>query len=180
MKTITDKLDKYLMNRFKNDGILWYGLSELVTKEGTTQPLTITGTTERKPVALNDRFDGVIWHRIISTGQSISEDFSFGTRQAKQYNTTLRTVVGLKVTKGEDLVYKIAEYFPEFLKVDGYDYVNFIPNGINEDHEAVMNTEFVQTQYNKHRVAWNVYAIETNVEYLLCRNACADLQRETA
>lgn len=176
MEKIIEKLDKKLQDKFPN--IRFYGLAELVTKETTTQPVTIGKTTsEREKIALDDRYDAIVYHRLISTNSEIDEDNTYGVRQAKKYTTQLRTIIASKVSTGEQFNRIFAEYFPEFIKITGYDYINFMPSAFDEDHEAVVSEEWTEIPYHKHRTAWNVNAIENNVEYLICRNGCNNLRR---
>lgn len=178
MDKIITRLDKYLQERFQN--VHFYGLAELVTKETTIQPVTIGKTVpERVKIALDDRYDAVCYHRLISTGSEIDDNNSFGLYQAKKYTTQLRTIIASKVSTGDQFNRIFAEYLPEFLRLTGYDYINLMPSGFDEDHEAVIAAEWTEIPYHKHRTAWNVNAIANNVEYLICKNGCSDLRRAT-
>jgi len=158
--------------------VLFYGLSELVRKETTIQPVTIGKTvTERTKIALDDRYDAIVYHRLINTSSEIDEDYSFGLKQAKRYTTQLRTIIASKISTGDQFNRIFAEYFPEFLKISGFEYINFMPSGFDEDHEYVVAAEWTEIPYHKHRTAWNVNAIANNVEYLICKNGCSDLRR---
>lgn len=176
MELIIANLDGTLSAEFKN--IRFYGLAELVTKETTTQPVTIGKTvSEREKIALDDRYDAICYHRLINTSSEVDETNSYGIYQAKKYTTRLRTIIASKISTGDEFNRIFAEYFPEFLKISGYDYINFMPALFDEDHESVVSQEFTEIPYHKHRTAWNVNAIENNVEYLICRKSCANLRR---
>lgn len=178
MDKILAKLDKELGAIFPN--IRFYGLAELVTKESTTMPVTVGKTTsEREKIAIDDRYDCIVYHRIINTQTEIDEDNSYGVDQAKKYTTQLRTVIASKVSLGEEFNREFSLQIPAFINVSGYDYINFMPSGFNEDHESIMQQEFITVLYHKHRTAWNVCAIDNEVEYLICRNGCADIRRAT-
>jgi hypothetical protein len=177
MDKIIERLDQKLVKKFPN--IHFYGLAELVTKETTTQPVTIGKTVpERTKIAIDDRYDAICYHRLISTNSEVDEDNTYGVKQAKKYTTQLRTIIASKISTGEDFNRKLAKAIPSFLHLSGYDYINFMPSGFDEDHENVVSTEWTEIPYHKHRTAWNVNAIENNVEYLICGNGCSDIYRE--
>src|SRR5688572_15469925 len=172
MKDIMDALDDYLTDILENESpdktFLFYGLSELVTKDKDVFPATINGRTR---VAVNDRYEVITHHRIVNTESEEDEDYSFGLNTTTRYRVTIRTVLCHKITVGEDYRYTFNELFPDKLTVPGYLVVFLVPNGIDEDHERVQNEEWPETNplvYGKHRLPWNICAINTIVEFVKC------------
>lgn len=174
MKKITEILDKILYAHLPNDGIKFYGLAELVSKENSKYPVTVN---DREKCAINDKWDAVVYHRVISNVPSLSDDFSFGLRTATRNEVTLRTVVAYKINKGEEWRYTFANAFPQIIQeVVGYEYIEVRPTSFNEDHEAVMNEEFVEVPYHHHRLTWNVFSFDNIVEFVKCHDFIQNLQ----
>jgi hypothetical protein len=167
MKKITQKLDDILLTRLPNDGIKFYGLAELVSKENSRYPVTVN---DRGKVAIDDKWDAVFYHRVISNNPSLSEEFSFGLRTATMNQVTLRTVVAYKINKGEEWRYTFANAYPQMMQLTGYEYIQFSPTAFNEDHESVMNEEFVEVKYHDHRLPWNVFSFDNIVEFVKCHD----------
>lgn len=167
MKDITEFLDKILLVRMPNEGIQFMGLAELVSKEDSRYPVTIN---DRKKVSINDKWDALVYHRVISNNPSLADDFSFGLRTATRNEVTLRTVVAYKINKGEEWRYDFANAYPQILQKVGYEYIEFRPSGFNEDHEAVVREEFVEIPYHHHRLPWNVFSFDNIVEFIKCHD----------
>jgi len=172
MKEIIDELDVYLTDILNNespDKTFWfYGLSELVTKDKDRFPVTIN---DRAKVSLNDRYELLTHHRIISTDEEESEEDSFGIKIPTRFSITLRTVLSHKVSIGEDYRYTFRNNFPKSLVIDGFQYIFITPTGIIEDHEQVHNDEWPNQErqvYGKHRLPWNICAFNTIIEFIKC------------
>lgn len=152
-----------------------WGFTELVNKtfQNSTQPfpVPITGSHDRGTVvALDDRYSFISWIRIPGVVETrLSDEDSWGLDEGKRQLLGLRVVIAHKVELGEDLIFNLANAFPETLTLSGYEFVNISSNGsIDFDHETIYRTELGDTVYEKHRLAWNVYVINLNVEYMLC------------
>jgi hypothetical protein len=145
------------------------GLAELVSKETSRYPVTIQ---TREKVAIDDRFDGLVYHRVISNTNTINDDYSYGLRIAIQNNPVLRTFLAYKVDKGESFKYALRNIFPGIITLTGFEYINVIPSGFNEDHEAIMREEFTNVSYHKHRLPWNVVSFDNTFEFVLCKYDC--------
>lgn len=168
MKIITEILDKILLTRLPNDGIKFYGLAELARKESSRFPVTIN---DRNKVAIDDRWNAIVYHRVISNTPSLADEFSFGLRTATRNEVTLRTVVAYKIDKGEEWRYTFENAYPQMLQnVKGYEYIEVRPNGFNEDHEAIMNEEFIEVKYHHHRLPWNVFTFDNIIEFVKCHD----------
>lgn len=172
MKEIVDALDAYLTDILNNESpdkdFKFWGLSELVTKDKDRFPVTIN---ERKKVSIEDRYEVITHHRILSTDQTEDEEYSFGLTTAYRVRINLRTVLCHKITVGEDYRYDFAKLFPTSLTITGFQFTWLIPNGINEDHEQVYNEEWPNQEavvYQRHRLPWNVCAFNTIIEFIKC------------
>lgn len=172
MKEIVDVLDVYLGDVIDNSSpdftFKFYGLAELVTKDKDRLPVTING---RAKCTIDDRYDLLTHHRIISSESAEDEEYSFGLKMAYRTRITLRTVLYHKITIGEDYRYTFANLMPESLTINGFTFIFLIPNSLDEDHERVYNEEWPnqeQVVYHRHRLPWNVCAFNTIVEFIKC------------
>lgn len=152
-----------------------WGFSELVSKgfQSSTQPfpVPITGSHDRiERIALDDRYSFISWIRIPGTVETrLSDEDSWGLDEGKRQFLGLRIVIAHKVELGEDLVLNLVNAIPEKLELTGYEFVHVSANGgVDFDHEAIYRTELGETNYEIHRLAWNVYVINLNVEYIPC------------
>lgn len=155
-----------------------WGFAELAYRDskGKTKtsnqpiPMTINGTGERKQIALDDKKDFIYWVRWVSPATTReSEEDSWGLRVGKRDVLPIRIVIAHRVELGEDLVFRVLDGLPENLVLTGYDFVFLNRDwSIDPDHETIYRTELGETEYEKHRFTWNVYAINLNVEFLRC------------
>lgn len=143
---------------------LW-GLAEIIDKSNDRFPVT---TQRRDKVCLDDAYDCVVWHREISANTTESDDFSFGLNIEKQFNVTIRTIVAYKVELGEDFKFEFVNNFPQKIDAAGYNFIEVFPGNMNLDHEAIAQEEQIHTQYNKHRVCWNIFTFENDFLFVLC------------
>lgn len=158
-----------------------WGFAELVMRESrktsdpsstSSQPIPITGTgRDRKQIALDDKYDFIFWIRLNSPVQQIvSDEDSWGLKEGKRNVLSLRIVVAHKVKLGENLIYRVAGVLPPNLKITGYDLVFLNRDGnIDVDHPTIYETELGKTVYEKHIFDWNLYVLNLNVEYILCK-----------
>lgn len=143
----------------------FWGLAEIIDKSKDRFPVT---AQTREKVCLDEDYDCVVWHREISANAIESEDFSFGLNIEKQFNVTIRTIVAYKVEIGEDFKFEFFNNFPYDINVSGYKFLETTPGAINLDHEAVVQEEQIHTQYNKHRICWNIFTLENEFQFVLC------------
>lgn len=145
------------------------GLAELVNKETSRFPVTISN---REKVAIDDAYDGLVYHRVISSATSLNPDYDYGLTIAVQYTVTLRTFLAYKVDKGESFKYAFRNVFPSSMNVSGFEYAYITPGAINEDHEGIIRDEFTEIPYHKHRLPWNVVSYDNSIEFILCKHDC--------
>lgn len=169
MKRIIQAFDDRIRAILPGRGFFMPGLCELVTEEGTKYPVTIG---ERRKVSMDDKFDGLIYHRTIANSTSTSDEYSFGMRTPVQHSVQIRTVCAYRVELGENIKYEICSSIPSLLRLSGFEFINTEPNSFNEDHEQVVTQEFIKVPYHKHRLPWNVFSFDTNVEFVICKNEC--------
>lgn len=170
MKEITQAIDAWATAEFNATMKLW-GYCELVTKSDQTIPVTIPN---RDQVSIDDRYDLVTWMRRdgnLSLGEEIEGNgWSFGIQQGPVQNQNIRLVVAHKVWIGEDFIIDFVKAIPRTLTVSGYSIVSVDKSVIlvDPDHEAVYRAELGETNYEKHRFTWNVYALTIPVAYVPC------------
>jgi len=176
MIDFVNRIDEYTED-FINDHYDLYtkklfGFTELVTKKDQPFPVVINGTSDRSQVqvSLDDRFDIITWVRLPGTiAVEEDEEDQWGIRQHRKQAIGLRWIIAHKVELGEDLILKLIESVPAiFNNMAGYQFVVSEVSSVDADHEAIYATELGATVYEKHRFNWNLYAIELNVEFIVC------------
>ena len=148
-----------------NPSFKFWGLTEITTKSKDRFPVTIPN---REKVCIDDRYDCVVWHREVSGTQEDNEDLSFGLYTEKQFNVTLRTVVAYKVELGEEFKFTFINEFPYNIYVDGYSILEVVSGSVNLNHEAVATEEEIHTHYEKHRLCWNIFSFDNEIQFILC------------
>lgn len=165
MTDILTKLDDTLLGIFPNEGIKFFGLCDLVIKSDQVHPVTIEG---KEQVAINDRWDAIVFHRLGSGTFNPSDEQAFGRKTGKKLSQQVRTVVCVKAKKGEDWIFTFTEAIPETLTVVDYEFINIEEINLITDQVSVHNTEFGETNYEKHIQTWNIYALEYAIEFDKC------------
>jgi hypothetical protein len=167
LKDICDAIDIYIINKIPCPGIKFFGFAELAIKANQPHPVTIP---DRQQVAINDRYDGICYHRLLSSGLTQPEELQRGNISVSLFSSRMRTVLAFKVKKfAEEFIFDFNKAMPDLLNINGYHSVDVTNNvGINSDQEAIYKTEFGGGDYEKHILTWNIYAIEYNVEFIKC------------
>jgi len=158
-----------------------FGFCELTnrTVKDTNQPIpvTINGTSDRRQVSLDDRYQLITWFRIPGTVTLSDEvegnNWSFGFQEAPVQKASIRWIIAHKVELGETLIYDIANAIPKMFGVTG-NQISFIDKStivIDHDHETIYRTELGDTVYEKHRFTWNLYTITFSADAVLCPGA---------
>jgi hypothetical protein len=147
-------------------GVKTYGICKLVTKENQPHPVAIA---DDKQVAPNDRWEGIIYHRLLNDAITESEEHSFGSRTEKLHNQQIRTVVMIKRIKTENWIDDLINVLPRQINgLTDYRLVNIGAITKNTDQDTIFNTEFGQSGYEKHRMTYLIYALEYSIEYIRC------------
>jgi hypothetical protein len=179
MIEIIQALDDWTVSQYPTLTRKLFGLCELAKKtaQGSEQPIPAkihNGTSQREQVSLKDNCDLVTWVRLqnsIQTSQNIEDqNWSFGLQDNPVQSTILRWVVAHKIRLGESWINIFLRHIPKTLTVDGYQIVSIDrgASSIDTDHENIYRTELGETNYEKHRFAWNLYVINLNVECIPC------------
>lgn len=172
---MTEIID-YINEQFTADsicaGVHINGICKLVKKSDQPHPVSIL---DDKQVAPNDRYDGIIYHRLGNDAIQDAPDDSFGSIIEKIHAQQVRTVVMIDRSKGEGWIDRLINLIPKLIPdadlVDGLENYKRVDVGNiakNTDQDAIFNTEFGETSYEKHRMKYLIYALEFNVEYIRC------------
>lgn len=176
MIDIIEAIDAYTAAKYPQLDLKLWGFCELAHKTSTNQsdqpiPMTAYGYQERKQVALDDRYDFISWMRWVNpVNYNVNEDFSFGREDAFESSITIRIIIAHKVELGETLIFGFVKDFPKRLRLTGFKYI-FLGDSspsIDSDHESIYKTELGQTVYERHRIPWNLYAIDATFNFILC------------
>jgi hypothetical protein len=168
LETILNEIDQALLSTFKNKGLKAYGLCELITKDKKVNPVTCNKT--RDVAQIHDAFNGIFYHRILSSNPfQEDEEFSFGSIVKRRHSKNMRLVMAFKVELGENFVNEFINEIPDKITtLSNYKFVFLGPGTLIEDHEAVTLQEYGQIPYEKHRTSWNIYALEYDIDFMLC------------
>jgi hypothetical protein len=148
-------------------GIKFFGFCELVTRGKQTYPLTIN---DRKQVSIDDRFDGIAYHRLTDSGLQQPEEFMWGNRMLSEYRSKMRTLLAFKTDKfSEEFIFDFSNAMPDLIEVSGYKSVDVTNSvSIKTNQESIYKEEFGGGDYEKHIIKWNIYAIEYEVQFVKC------------
>lgn len=176
MTAIIEAIDAWTASRYHAYNKKLYGFCELIKKTAEDKeqvmPVTIPSdpTARRQHVSIDDKYTLITWMRWAEPVKyEPSEEFSFGKSEARLGTVPLRLVFAHKIILGEDLVFDFINAFPSQFKVSGFKFV-FVDGApiIDPDHESIFRTEFSDTVYEKHRLNWNLYVININIQFLEC------------
>lgn len=162
MKAITEYIDAHYLSLYPE--YKFWGLAELTDKSKDRFPVTVNG---REKVCIDDRYDCVVWHRELSGSRVENEEYSWGLEIASEYRIIIRTIVAYKVVLGEEFKYEFIGNFPEF-EIFGYEKLESSFGRIDVDHEKIAKEEEIHTQYNQHRLCWNIFTFENEIQFILC------------
>lgn len=162
MKEITEYIDAHYLSVYPD--YKFWGLAEITDKSGDRFPVTVNG---REKVCLDQRYDCVVWHRELSGVQVENEEESWGLEISNEYRITLRTIVAYKIELGEEFKFEFIENFPA-LDILGYQKMDTSFGRIDLDHEKIAKEEEIHTQYNQHRICWNIFTFENEVQFIYC------------
>lgn len=164
---IINEINSHIIDVSPKENLSVHGLCRLMIKTNQPHPVTDDGN---KQVSIDSRYDGLIYHRIISTGDvNEKEDFMFGKSIPKEISVRVRTVVANKKALTEGFKYEIAQRIPERLVLPGYKYID-IDGTINviEDDESVYNAEFGSGDYEKRTEPYIISALEYSIKFIRC------------
>lgn len=160
------------MAAFKTKGLKAYGLCELVQKDDKPNPVTVTPINNtRTPAQIHDRFNGIFYHRLLYSNYVEDLDHSFGDQLRKKFTVRMRVVVAYKIKLGEEFMFEFVAEFPEKLsttELTDYKFVHLGQGNLIADHEAVFIQEYGNNSYEKHRTSWNIFALEYDIDFILC------------
>jgi len=143
-----------------------YNICHLVNDDSGIYPSTKRKNGEK--VTPNDKFQIVIYHRLLNSEFEESEEFSFGRKKTFRSNQNIRTVLIFDLeseTKPED----IANTIPDDLEISGFEFVNISKNmSLNKDSNAVWEDEYGESYKDKYVKRYNIYALEYQIQYLKC------------
>lgn len=190
MKTVIDKIGQFIQEWAEDQSstliVKNFGFVELLTRESrgtsknrlnqssvSTQPIPITipgDGSEAEQVSLNDQFNFIFWIRTNGrTGITVDENDKWGLDAGRRFNMPLRIIIAHRNNLGENLAYDLFQDLPESINVEGYEFVFLDASGyVDDDHETIHNIELGKTNYEKHRFTWNIYALNVNVQYVIC------------
>jgi hypothetical protein len=161
-----------MLAAFPSKGLKAYGYCELVTKDGKPNPVTCVPDAikrDRIVASIDDKYNGIFYHRLLSSPFIEDEDFSFGKKMSKRYSARIRTVIALKVQLGEEFIFTFVNAIPDRITtLTDFKFVLLSEGSLIADHEAVYIEEYGNNSYEKHRTTWNVFALEYDIEFILC------------
>lgn len=170
MEIILNEIDKRIQDTFPNKGLKAYGYCEVVKKLEETKPVTCQRDKKgnREVAEIHDRYNGIFYHRLLNSTWSDDESFSFGYKMSKRQRKRIRTVIAYKTVLGEEFINDFIAAIPDTITLTGFKLVDLREGTLIADHEAIYNQEYGQGSYEKHRITWNIFALEYDIEFILC------------
>jgi hypothetical protein len=170
MKYITALLDDFARTRLDIYHHTFHGLSELVKRDDKVMPSTIP---EHKQVALDDKVDMVTWMRVNGeTTADASLIRGFGRSPKILQSVPIKWMFCHKASLGEQIVYDFVNQIPRQLKDPDKNFsvilLDETNRSVDSDHEKLYTEELGETAYHRHRLPWNVYAINLRVSFIPC------------
>jgi len=110
MTEIIDYINEQLNASEVCNGFNLNGICKLVTKTDQPHPVNIL---DDKQIAPNDRYDGIVYHRLLNDTITDAPDDSFGSVLEKQHSQIVRTVVMVKRKKGEGWIDDLINLIPK-------------------------------------------------------------------
>lgn len=165
--SIITAINSAIDNASPSENLLVYGLAKLMLKDNQPHPVTDINNIQ---IAINDKYNGLIYHRLISSGTVEDKDeFTFGSKSAKETTIKVRTIVINKKALTEDFKYDVANRIPEKLVLAGYKYIDIGGTiTIDENDDNVYEQEFGGGDYEKRREPWIISALEYDIKFLSC------------
>jgi hypothetical protein len=172
LENICNNIDTILLAAFPNESLKAYGLCELVFKDSKPNPVSVTPVANtRVPAQIHDQWNGIFYHRLLNSGYVEDLDHSFGDVLRKRFTIRMRTVVAYKIVLGEEFIFEFVKAFPEKLsttELTDYKFVHLGQGNLIADHETVFIQEYGNNSYEKHRTPWNIFALEYDIEFIMC------------
>lgn len=166
MTEIIDYINDVFSDSQVCNGVNVNGICKLVLKNDQPHPVSVL---DDKQVAPNDRYDGIIYHRILNDAITDDPDNSFGDTIEKRHAQQVRTVVIVKRQNGEGWIDQLINLIPRNIDgIEDYKLVDIGGIAKNTDQPVIFNTEFGENSYEKHRIPYMIYALEYNIEYIRC------------
>jgi hypothetical protein len=176
MRDIVSKIDAFttafMAEHYPSSTSRLFGYCELTQQKDQPIVATINGTADRNKACLDDQYDLVTWVRLPGNIRTApSEEDNWGLKEGRRQNASLRWIVAHKVELGEEFIHVLLQDLPGSFPTAGYHFVLIDPTiNVDADHEKIYETELGKTNYEKHRFNWNIYAVELNVEYIVCES----------
>ena len=168
MKQISELIDEWAESEYGEYRHMFFGFCDLIKQNDQPIPMTVPG---RKKASLDNNFDLITWMRLDTNIESaIDENNSYGKKQAIRQTADLRYIIASRASLGEEFIIQFNNSIPDKLTHADYKYI-FINEArvVNADHETIYDTELGKTEYDKHRIDWNLYAILLKIELLYCK-----------
>jgi len=145
----------------------YYGLCRLIKDDkGVVYPVTYLDNIKVTP---SDKFNLLVYHRLINSETEESEEHSFGRLPAVMNNQRIRTIVIVKFSEGETVIDDFINALPD--KIDNVDY-RFVELSKNisliRDVQSIWETEWGNAYDDKYQMRFNLYALEYTLEYIKC------------
>ena len=145
----------------------YYGLCRLLKDDkGAVYPVTYLDNIKVTP---NDKYDLLVYHRLINSETEESEMHSFGRSSAVMNNQRIRTIVVVKFSEGETVIDDFINALPDKIVNLDYRFVELSKNiSLIRDVQSIWETEWGNAYDDKYQMRFNLYALEYTLEYIKC------------
>lgn len=143
-----------------------YGICHLVDDDNSKYPSTKLKQGEK--VTPDDRYQIIIYHRLLNSEFEHSEEMSFGRTKTIVSNQNIRTVLIFDL-ESETTAEDIANSIPDDIALTGFEFVNIDKNmTLIKDSDSVWEDEYSESYKDKYVKRYNIYALEYRIQYLKC------------
>lgn len=151
-----------------------YGLCRLLIDDnGERYPATLN--IQYKKVTPDDKWKVAIYHRLMDGAIEVNEELSFGRSLASENTQSVRMVVLVALSEGEEVIDQVIDAMPD--TIVNVDYKSVVTSGsmtLIRDRAAIWEQEWGQAYADKYQLRYNIYALEYSINYIKCADCVCD------
>lgn len=152
------------------DNAIYHGLTEIVEAGKERYPFG------KGKICPNDKIPFMVYHRVEKYETIISKEYSFGVRETKEHRYQSRmtgVVLNSVIDSSPSLdIYGISLFIPQKIKHSDYKLITITPNTVTLDHDLIVNREWKNADYSKHKCKFTLFDIAYTITAIRCLPVC--------
>lgn len=170
MVEIIDYIDQQIRESCLDD-IAFFGICHLV-EDDNENPYPTQYVANSEKVTPNDKFLITIYHRLLDSPVSPSEEVPFGRKSIPKFSQKVRTVVFIKISEAHSKIEDIINALPDSFEITGYQNLSVSKEiSLAKNQTAIWQDEYGEAYKDRMVKKFRVYALEYDVSYIKC-NVC--------